>query len=226
MILPNGPAVSKDKVGSVLHCSFCAARYPVMCAPELQRAIGDAKPTRRTVKISVFLIGRVTNSDILGGTADLLESRAQEHGPLDRPFERTIQPSCFVGFENWPLMRRDATDGNPSIGCGVVHHLGYNLLEIAHIAGIFPSKEEFAYGTVEFDRFTITTKLTEKIFGERYDILEPFAKGRQLADVARDSIIKIGRASCRERVNDSGDDVAVHKKRLGGRVIGDLARYT
>ena len=88
-------------------------------------------------------------------------------------------------------MRRDAPDGNPSIGCGVVHHLGYNLLEIAHIAGIFSSEEEFAYGTIKFDRFTATTKLTEKIFGERYNILEPFAKRRQLADVARDSIIKI-----------------------------------
>src|SRR5262249_5748113 len=125
----------------------------------------DAKPACSTLKISVFLIGRVTNSDILGGTADLLECRAQEHGPLDRPFEMTIQPSCFVGFENWPLMRRDAPDGNRSSGCCTVHQLGYNLLEIAHIAGIFSSKEEFAYGTVEFDRFTFRTKATKEVFG-------------------------------------------------------------
>jgi hypothetical protein len=73
-----------------------------------------------------------------------------------------------------------------------MHEPGYNLLELAHIARIFSSQEEFLYGTVELGRLTVGTSSAEEAFGERNNILEPFAKRRQLTEVTRDPVVKIG----------------------------------
>src|SRR5215467_3625791 len=67
---------------------------PLIRAPQLKRPIGYPETARSALDISGFLLGCKSNCDILGGAANLLESRAKEDRALDLSFEIRIQPSC------------------------------------------------------------------------------------------------------------------------------------
>ena len=162
-----------------------------MGPPNLQRPIRNAKAARSPLKTPVFHIGRVLNSNFLGGTTDVLEPGTEDNSALDRLPEFGIQPNHLVRLASWALIRRNVANGNGFVRCTSTHQPEYNLLQLTDITGIFPSKEILPYGGVKLGHFVVLMSLTEEMFSERNDIFEPFAKRWQFAYETRDAVKEI-----------------------------------
>jgi hypothetical protein len=160
-------------------------------APKLQRPIRNAKAARSPLKTPVFHVGRVLNSNFLGGTADVLEPGTEDNSSLDRLPEFGIQPNHLVRLANWALFRRNVANCNGFVRCTSAHQPGYNLLQLTDITRIFSSKKIFTYGGVKLGHFVVRMSLTEEMFSERNDIFEPFVKRWQFAYETRDSVKEI-----------------------------------
>ena len=87
----------------------------------------------------MFLLGYAANRDLLGCPADLLQSHAEEHGTFNRPFEMQIKPSSVVQIDNWPLLRRNASNGYRPVARMAASEPRHRLLKVAHVARIFSS---------------------------------------------------------------------------------------
>src|SRR5262249_51997106 len=126
-----------------------------LSAPQLQRPIRNTKAARSPLQTAVFDSGRIVNGDLLGGAADFLEPGAENDRALDGLLESGIQPDRLVRLAGWTLLGWDVADRDGSVLCAPVHQPGYDLLQLAHVPGIFSSQKILAYRRIKTRRLAV-----------------------------------------------------------------------